>query len=42
VQNGIYSVTDPADASVHQLTAEQLANFINQHPEGGFTISAWG
>jgi len=41
VANGLYSVTDPADSSVHTMTADQLAAFINNHPQGGFAISAW-
>ena len=40
VNNGIYSVTDPAGGSI-SMTAAQLDAFIKSHPQGGFTIAAW-
>jgi peptidase C39-like protein len=41
VQNGVYSVVDPADQNVKQMTAAQLQDFIASHPDGGFTLAAW-
>ena len=41
VNNGLYTVKDPADASVSTMTAQQLQNFIAAHPEGGFSLAAW-
>jgi hypothetical protein len=37
----VYEVTDPAGRSVKSLTDWQLRDFIESHPQGGFTISAW-
>ena len=36
-----YKVTDPADPKVTSMTDAQIEKFIRNHPEGGFTISAW-
>lgn len=41
VNNGIYTITDPANGSVTSMTAAQLDAFIRSHPQGGFTIAAW-
>jgi len=37
----VYEVMDPAGSSLHSLTDSQLQAFIEAHPQGGFTISAW-
>jgi hypothetical protein len=36
-----YKVTDPADPKVTSMTDTQVEKFIRNHPQGGFTISAW-
>ncbi len=36
-----YKVTDPADGNIAFVSDAQLVKFIESHPEGGFTISAW-
>jgi len=36
-----YKVMDPADPKVTWMTEAQLEKFIDLHPQGGFTISAW-
>lgn len=43
VRNGwsVYEVMDPAGQSLHSLTDEELQTFIDAHPQGGYTISAW-
>ena len=36
-----YKVMDPADPKVTSMTDAQVETFIRNHPQGGFTISAW-
>ena len=36
-----YQVTDPADPKVTSMTDTQVETFIRNHPQGGFTLSAW-
>jgi peptidase C39-like protein len=41
VNNGVYTVVDPADPTIHSMTAQQLQSFIASHPQGGFSLGAW-
>jgi hypothetical protein len=36
-----YDVMDPAGRTVTSLADWELENFIESHPQGGFTLSAW-
>jgi Peptidase_C39 like family len=36
-----YTVNDPANGTITQLTPQQLYSFITNHPEGGFTLATW-
>jgi hypothetical protein len=37
----VYEVMDPAGKNVRSLTDDELQNFVDSDPQGGFTISAW-
>lgn len=41
VQNGQYSVVDPASGGVTSMSAAELQKFITAHPQGGFAIATW-
>jgi len=38
---GQYTINDPANGQISQLTPQQLSDFIAHHPQGGFTLAAW-
>ncbi len=37
----VYAVMDPAGRGLTSVSDDELQTFIDAHPQGGFTISAW-